>query len=442
MDKTLPHDFDEEKETLGSMIIDKDKVDDVASILEIGDFYFEKHNEIYKVILKLHDDLESEVDLVAVTSKLRDKELLDELGGAKYLSSLCDIVATPESASFHANKVKKYSTLRRIVKTGNNLVKLGYSKESNVEEVLNEVEEKIYQVAENTDKNEDIIKLKNSKNLYKHIDDIEERVAQENITGISTGIKALDNKTAGLHKPYYTILAARPSMGKTMVSLNVAKNIVENKDRAGLIFSAEMSKKEILDRLLASEAGVDSLKILKGQLKDEDRLKITDAAGKLNNMNLTIYGKKHKRIQDIRAKARKVAREENIDFIVVDYLQLLDGFDNESREQQVSKLSRALNSLGEELNVHMMVLSQLNRQVENRQNKRPILADLKFSGSIEQDADNVIFVYRDEYYNPQTEKKNIMELILAKCRNGKVGTVNVAYDLAYQTIYDLDGYKI
>ncbi|TDX48304.1 replicative DNA helicase [Orenia marismortui] len=437
IDRVPPHDQEVEKSTIGSMMLDAKAIDEVSTIATDKDYYFEKHGIIHKAILELHNDPEQEVDLVTVSTKLREQGQIDAVGGASYITSLVNSVPTAANARHYAKKVKDYADLRRLIKTGDKLVQMGYKKEANVTEVLDIAQEEIYKSSIQNDSQEDICDFTDSSSWVDHMDDIECRMKQGGITGLPTGFADIDSMTAGLQPGGYTIIGARPSMGKTMVAINMALNMAKE-GNAGVFFSAEMRKKLVLDRFLAAESGVNSLALKKGQLSQKDWIKISDGTARLNNTPLTVIGNRINHVSDIRALTRKLKREKDIKFIMVDYLQLLQGFEDKSTKNlQVQEMSRAFKYLAAELDIHVIVLSQLSRSVEKRNNKRPQLSDLRDSGSIEQDADNIAFIYRDEYYDPMTEKKNILEFIWGKVRDGQVGTIELAYDLSIQKVFDL-----
>ena len=435
VDKIPPHNLDAEKSTLGSMLLDRDAIAKVVEILKPGDFYKQAHAMILEVIHFLFEKGEP-VDLVTVTEILRERDQLETIGGASYLTNLVNSVPTAANVEHYAKIVEEKSILRGLLKSANQISQLGYQEEEELDIILDKAEQLIFNIsqkraAQGFDKIKDI--------LMDTFDNIEKMYNQQSeVTGVPTGFKDLDKMTSGFQEADLIIIAARPSMGKTALALNMAQYIAVEEDLSVGIFSLEMSKAQLVQRMLCSEAQVNSHKLRTGKLNENDWRRISQAAGRLGEARVFIDDTPGITAMEMRAKARRIQAEHGLDIILIDYLQLMQGSGStESRQQEVSKISRSLKGLARELNVPVVSLSQLSRAVEQRNDKRPQLSDLRSSGSIEQDADVVAFIYRDEYYNPDTEKKGITEVIIGKQRNGPVGVTELAFQKEYTKFVDL-----
>ncbi len=435
VDKIPPHNLDAEKSTLGSMLLDRDAIAKVVEILKPGDFYKQAHAMILEVIHHLFEKGEP-VDLVTVTEILRERGQLETIGGASYLTTLVNSVPTAANVEHYAKIVEEKAILRALLKSANQISQLGYQEEEELDIILDKAEQLIFNIsqkraAQGFDKIKDILMdtFDNIENMYNQ---------QSEVTGVPTGFKDIDKMTSGFQEADLIIIAARPSMGKTALALNMSQHIAVEEDLSVGIFSLEMSKAQLVQRMLCSEAQVNSHKLRTGKLNENDWRRISQAAGRLGEARIFIDDTPGITAMEMRAKARRIQAEHGLDIILIDYLQLMQGSSNtESRQQEVSKISRSLKGLARELNVPVVSLSQLSRAVEQRNDKRPQLSDLRSSGSIEQDADVVAFIYRDEYYNPDTEKKGITEVIIGKQRNGPVGATELAFQKEYTKFVDL-----
>ncbi|GAB6099635.1 replicative DNA helicase [Halanaerocella petrolearia] len=435
VEKVPPHSLDAEKSTLGSMLLDSDAIAKSVELLTSDDFYWQSHATIFRVISRLFDKGEP-VDLVTVNQQLREEEKLEDIGGASYITSLIDSVPTAANIEHYAKIVEEKATLRRLIKVANQISRLGYSEEKEVSELLDEAESKIFEISQTK-------RVDGFSGVNDILIDTFDRLEQlqehgDDVTGVPTGFRDLDKMTSGFQDSDLIIIAARPSMGKTALALNIAQYVAVEEDIPVGIFSLEMSKAQLVQRLLCSEAQVDSHRLRTGKLREVDWERLSHAAGRLGESKIFIDDTPGITAMEMRAKARRIKAEHGLGMILIDYLQLMQSSGNtESRQLEVSQISRSLKGLARELDVPVVSLSQLSRAVEQRNDKRPQLSDLRSSGSIEQDADLVSFIYRDEYYNPDTEKKGITEIIVGKQRNGPVGTVELAFQKEYTKFVDL-----
>ena len=438
--KIPPHDTEAEQAVLGSMLTDQDAVIDAIEILKPDDFYREDNKYIYEAILNLYNKAEP-IDIITVKSELISMGKFEVIGGFEYLGILPDKVPLVANAARYIKIVEEKALLRKLIKASNELIELGYAQNEDVEMVMDQAEKKIF----------DIMQGKNQKGfsaikdvLIESFAEIEKLYNQkEPITGVPTGFSDLDYKTAGLHNSDLVLVAARPAMGKSAFALNIASYAAINAKVPVAIFNLEMSKSQLVNRMLCCEAMVDSNKIRTGKIEENDWVKLATALGPLSEAPIYIDDTAGISIAEIRAKCRKLKLEKNIGLIVIDYLQLIQGSGkrNSSREQEISEISRSLKILAKELDVPVIALSQLSRAAEQRQDHRPMLSDLRESGAIEQDADIVMFLYRDDYYNPDTEKKNIAEVILAKHRAGSTGTVELLWMGNYTKFANIERYR-
>ena len=435
--KIPPHDIEEEQAILGCMLTDKDAVISAIEVLKEESFYREDNRAIYSAILSLYSRNEP-VDIITVKAELVEQGNFERVGGLEYLAELPERVPTTANVEKYIKIVDEKATLRSLIQTSNELIALGYDESEDVDSIMDMAEKKVFGLSQ-----------KKSAKGYTALKDVlvgsfaelEKLYNQKgNVTGITTGFIDLDNKTAGLHNSDLIIIAARPEMGKSAFAINLATNAAIKANVPAVIFNLEMSKEQVGNRILCSEAMVDSNKIRTGQIEDEDWMKLATTLGELSEAPIYIDDTPGISIMEIRAKCRKLKLEKNIGLIVIDYLQLIQGTGkkNASREQEISEISRSLKILAKELDVPVIALSQLSRTAERRDDKRPMLSDLRESGAIEQDADIVIFLYRDDYYNEDTEKKNVAEVILAKHRGGSTGTVELAWMPSYTKFANLD----
>ena len=438
--KIPPHDTDAEQAVLGSMLTDQDAVIDAIEVLKPEDFYREDNKYIYEAILNLYNKAEP-IDIITVKSELISMGKFEVVGGFEYLGILPDKVPLVANAERYIKIVEEKSLLRQLIKASNELIDLGYAQNEEVEVVMDQAEKKIFNIMQGKNqKGFSVIKDV----LIESFAEIEKLYNQkEPITGVPTGFSDLDYKTAGLHNSDLVLVAARPAMGKSAFALNIASNAAIKAKVPVAIFNLEMSKEQLVNRILCSEAMVDSNKIRTGKIEEDDWVKLATALGPLSEAPIYIDDTAGINIAEIRAKCRKLKLEKNIGLIVIDYLQLIQGSGkrNASREQEISEISRSLKILAKELDIPVIALSQLSRAAEQRQDHRPMLSDLRESGAIEQDADIVMFLYRDDYYNPDTEKKNIAEVILAKHRGGSTGTVELLWMGSYTKFANIERYR-
>ena len=424
--KVPPNDIEAEQAVIGSMLTDKDAVSSALEVLRPDDFYRDDNRIIFSAIMNLYNRSEP-VDIITLKSELTSLGKLEAVGGLEYIAQLPDKVPTTSNVEKYIKIVEEKALLRSLIKTGNDVIELGYDPTQEVEVIMDQAEKKIF----------DAIQRKNQKG-YHTIKDILvdsftelERLynQKQHITGVPTGFADLDYKTAGLHNSDLILVAARPAMGKSAFALNIATNAAVRAKVPVVIFSLEMAKEQMANRILCSEAMVDSNKVRTGKVEDEDWAKLAAASGELSEAPIYIDDTPGISIMEIRAKCRKMKMEKDIGLIVIDYLQLIQGSGKRgaSREQEISEISRSLKILAKEINVPVIALSQLSRAPEQRPDHRPMLADLRESGAIEQDADIVMFLYRDDYYNEESEKKNIAEVIIAKQRSGSTGTVELLW---------------
>ena len=422
--KVPPHDEDAEQAVLGSMLTDNDAVMAAVEVLKDDAFYREDNKIIYQAILNLYSKSEP-IDIITLKDELESMGKFEQVGGFEYLASLPDKVPTTANVQKYIKIVEEKSVLRNLIKTANEIIELGYNPTEDVEDIMDGAEKKIF----------DIMQSKNTKSytpikdvLVESFTNLEKLYNQkQHVTGVPTQFYDLDDKTAGLHGSELILVAARPAMGKTAFALNIATNAALRANVPVAIFSLEMSKDQLVNRMLCSEAMVDSNKVRTGKLDEEDWTKLAEAIGPLSEAGVYIDDTPGISVMEIRTKCRKLKMEKNIGLVVIDYLQLISGSNkrNGSREQEISEISRSLKVLAKELNVPVIALSQLSRAVEQRDDHRPMLSDLRESGAIEQDADIVMFLYRDDYYNKESAEKDIAEVIIAKQRGGSTGTVKL-----------------
>lgn len=426
LQKIPPHDEEAEEAVIGSMLTDKDAVVSAIEVLKSDDFYREDNKTIFSAIMSVYSKGEP-IDIITIKDELTSMGKLEAVGGLEYLASLPDKVPTTANVEKYIKIVEEKSLLRSMIKTGNEIINLGYSQNEEVESIMDNAQKKIF----------DIMQRKAQKG-YSSIKDIlvdsfselqELYNNKKHITGVATGFADLDNRTAGLHKSELVLIAARPAMGKTAFALNIATNAAVQTNVPVIVFSLEMSKEQCANRILCAQAMVDSSKVGRGEISDEEWSKLAIASGELSeSAGIYIDDTPGITVAEIRAKCRKLKMEKNIGLIVIDYLQLIQGSGRAtSREQEIAEISRSLKILAKEIDVPVVALSQLSRAPEARTDHRPMLQDLRESGSIEQDADVVMFIYRDDYYNPQAEQTNIAEIIVAKNRSGPVGTTELLW---------------
>ena len=438
--KIPPHDIEAEQAVIGSMLTDKDALIDAIEVLKSDDFYRQDNKTIYEAMLNLVSQSEP-VDVITVKAELMTLGKLDAVGGLEYLASLPDKVPTTANVEKYIKIVQDKSVLRSLIKASNELIDLGYGETEDVDSIMDTAERRVFEISQGKSQ-KGYSEIKDV--LVESFAEIEKRYNQKQpITGIPTGFTDLDYKTAGLHNSDLILIAARPAMGKSALALNIATNAALHAKTPVIVFNLEMSKSQLVSRMLCSEAMVDSNKVRTGKMEEDDWVKLATALGPLSEAPIYIDDTAGITMNEIRAKCRKLKIEKNIGLVVIDYLQLIQasGRRNGSREQEISEISRSLKILALELDIPVIAISQLSRAAEARSDHRPMLSDLRESGAIEQDADIVMFLYRDDYYNPDSDKKNIAELTLAKHRSGSTGTVELLWLGNYTKFVNIEKYR-
>lgn len=438
---TPPQNLDVEASLLGSLLIDNDSFIKIGDMLQPEDFYDDRHRTIFSAMRILHDK-RSPVDILTLSEQLKNKGQLDSVGGASYLTELTNYVPTASHMEQYAQIVADKAIRRRLISASKDIASIGFDENKTLQELIEEAETRLFEVSQRHVR-QDITSLESILgDSFDRLDDLHRN--KGGIRGIPTGLRDLDKLLAGLQRSDLIVLAARPSMGKTALMLNIALDIATKaKQGAVLVFSLEMSKEQLVDRLLAAEAGVDAWKLRTGEgLTDKDFERLSAGMGELAEAPIFIDDTSGITVSDLRTKARRLHHQNPLAAIMVDYLQLMSGGSRyasiANRVQEISEISRSLKILARELNVPVVALSQLSRSVESRSPQIPQLADLRESGSIEQDADVVAFLYREEYYNPDTDKKNITELLVKKHRNGPVKNIDLYFDRDKQRFRNLD----
>ncbi|MGX6970310.1 replicative DNA helicase [Vagococcus bubulae] len=437
-DRVPPQSIEAEQAVLGSVFLNADALIEAMEYIDSADFYRRSHQLLFQTMLDLNNRNEA-IDVITMKTELEQKQLLEDVGGISYLSELTTSVPTAANVGHYAKIVEQKSLLRRLIQTATDIVTKGFEQDEDVEFILDEAERQILEVSEKRNRSGF---LAISDVLSDSIAQIEQLSQQgDDITGLPTGYHALDKMTAGLQSEELIILAARPAVGKTAFALNIAQNVGTKTDESVAIFSLEMSAESLVNRMLCSEGSIEASHLKTGQLTDEEWNSLIVAMGSLSRANIFIDDTPGIKISEIRAKCRKLAQEQgDLGLILIDYLQLIEGTGRENRQQEVSEISRQLKKLAKELKVPVIALSQLSRGVEQRQDKRPVLSDIRESGSIEQDADIVAFLYRDDYYQrdgedgddePAQESNNIIEVIIEKNRSGARGTVELMFIKEY-----------
>jgi replicative DNA helicase len=426
--KIPPQNIDAEVSLLGSVLIEDEVITAIADKIFPGDFYDKRHGTIYAAMVKLYEKHQP-VDLLTLSNALKDTDELEDVGGSSYLTELTNAVPTAAHAEHYADIVAEKSMRRKLIKASEDIVNLSFGDgASSVQEILEQAEKRLFAVSQQTTK-QDLVSIEQIlADGFDRLDELHKNKGR--LRGVRTGWKDLDNMTAGLQRSDLIILAARPAMGKTTLVGNLIQNVATHEKQAVLFFSLEMSKDQLVDRMLASESGVDAWNIRTGNLTDDDFEKLGAAMGSLSEAPIYIDDTPGITVLEMRTKARREAQKHPLGLIVIDYLQLMSGSrggGDFNRVQEVSEISRGLKLIARELNVPVIALSQLSRSVESRSPQIPQLSDLRESGSIEQDADIVAFLYREDYYNPETDRQHIADLILAKHRNGPTGRIELYF---------------
>jgi replicative DNA helicase len=428
-----PHSIESEESVIGSILLSSDSANEVMDKLDADDFYHPAHQAIFRAITSLYN-ANRPIDAITVTEELRRGGDLERVGGVAYVSRLLDIVPSAANIEYYAGIVEEHAQRRHLLRAGSTIHDLAFRLEDEIAQVLDRAEQTVMGVAGRKvgDGMSQLGGLFNP--ILEELEMLE--AAGSEVTGLSTGFRDLDRKLTGLHPANLLIVAARPGMGKSSLTANIAMN-VSMAGKSVAIFSLEMSKEEVAQRMLCSLARIDSMKLRTGKIGDAAWPRLTDAAGRLYDAPLFVDDSPVATVTDIRAKCRRVKRQHGLELIVVDYMQLMQGSARENRQQEIAEISRNLKNLARELEVPVIALSQLNRNLESREDKRPRLGDLRESGSLEQDADVVMFIYRDEYYNEQSEKRGIAEVAIAKHRAGATGTVEMTFMPEFTRFSDL-----
>lgn len=440
-----PQNIEAEQSVLGSILLDPEAIILAMEFVETNDFYRRAHQLIFQSMNELNEKNEA-IDVITIANNLEARNQLEDVGGTPYLTELATTVPTATNVGYYAKIVEERAILRNLIQTATEIASKGYEETDNLPNLLDEAERKILEVSEKKSRSGFVDIETVLRNTINNIDDLFQN--DDDITGISTGYKMLDQMTAGLHEDELIILAARPGVGKTAFALNVAQNIGTKTDENVAIFSLEMGAEQLVNRMLCAEGTINATNLRTGQLTEEEFTKLFVAMGSLSKANIYIDDTPGIRTAEIRAKCRKLKQEKgDLGLIVIDYLQLIEGTGRESRQQEVSEISRQLKKLAKELSVPVIALSQLSRSVEQRQDKRPILSDLRESGSIEQDADIVAFLYREDYYRGEDDEEeeesadeNVVEVILEKNRSGARGTIKLLFIKEYNKFSSLSYY--
>ncbi len=429
-----PQNLDAEQGVLGSIMLDPEAFATVEGILGADQFYKEGHRKIFKAMERLSRQGDP-IDIIGLGEELRRAGELESIGNFPYLVGLMDMVPTAAYADYYAKLVAEKSVLRELISASGKVMQQAYDHAAPLEEILDLAESSIFQVS--TARQRHSFNGMNTlvSETFQYINEMHENPTP--VSGLATGFKDLDQLTSGLHPSSLNVLAARPSMGKTAAALSIGQHVALRENKAVAVFSLEMPAVQLVMRMLCSEARVDMARIRNGQLSDRDFQRIADTAGRMSEARLFIDDNGSLSVTELRSRARRLKAEQDIGLVVIDYLQLMSGGNTENRQQEISTISRGLKSLARELDIPVLVLSQLSRAVEGRPNKRPMLSDLRESGAIEQDADLVMFIYRDEYYDPHSEHQGIAEIIVGKQRNGPVGTVKLQFHGAHVRFNDL-----
>ncbi len=435
--RVMPHSVEAEQSVVGAMLMDKDAILTASEIISGQDFYQVAYGVVFDSMVELFNEGKP-VDLVTLQERLKEKDVAPEIASLEFVRDLLNAVPTSANVKYYAEIVSDKSMMRRLIKLNEEIANICYAGKEPVPEILETTEKSVFELLQRRNTGE-YVPIKQV--VLSALERIEKAAKSKGtVTGIPTGFIDLDYKLSGLQPSDLVLIAARPSMGKTAFALNIAQYVAFKKNKGVAIFSLEMSKEQLVNRLFALESQVDSQALRTGNLKDSDWEKLIEGAGIIGKSNLIIDDTPGLSVSELRSKCRKYKLEHNIELVIIDYLQLMAGSvgkRSESRQQEISEISRSLKALARELNVPVVAISQLSRAVESRPDKRPMLSDLRESGAIEQDADVVMFIYRDEYYNKDSDKKKQAEIIIAKQRNGPIGTVDLAWLADYTKFANL-----
>ena len=434
--RILPHSVEAEQSVIGSMIMDREAIVVASELITGEDFYNRQYGILFETMVELNDE-GSPVDLVTLQNRLREKDVPPEVSSLEFVRDLITAVPTSANIKYYANIVAEKATLRRLIRLNEEIANTCYAGKESLEYILDDTEKKVFQLVQKRT-TDDFVPIRQV--VMNALDRIEMAARNKgSVTGVPTGFIDLDYRTAGMQPSDLILIAARPSMGKTAFALNIAQYVAFKKNMSIAIFSLEMSKEQLVNRMFSLESNVDAQKLRTGQLNDQEWERLIESAGAIGKSNLIIDDTPGISVAELRSKCRKYKLEQNLSMIIIDYLQLMTGSGRtDSRQQEISDISRSLKSIARELNVPVIALSQLSRAVEQRPDHRPMLSDLRESGAIEQDADVVMFIYRDDYYNHDTDKKGISEIIIAKQRNGPIGTVELAWLPEYTKFANLE----
>ena len=434
--RTMPQSIEAEQSVVGSMLLDSDAITVASEIITGDDFYNKQYGVLFDTMVELHEE-GSSVDVVTLQNRLREKDVPPEVSSLEFIRDLVAMVPTSANVKYYAKIVSDKALLRRLIRLNEDIANTCYQGKENTEVILEETEKKVFDLVQRRGSS-DYVPIRQV--VMNAMDKIEASAKLHGtVTGIATGFLDLDYRTAGMQPSDLVLIAARPSMGKTAFVLNIAQNVAFKLHQCVAIFSLEMSKEQLVNRMFSLESSVDAQKLRTGQLADDEWEKLIESANTIGNSKLIIDDTPGISISELRSKCRKFKLEHDLKMIIIDYLQLMSGSGrSDSRQQEISDISRSLKSVARELNVPVLALSQLSRAVEQRPDHRPMMSDLRESGAIEQDADVVMFIYRDDYYNKETDRKGISEIIIAKQRNGPIGTVELAWLPQYTKFANLE----
>ncbi|MBQ2800670.1 MAG: replicative DNA helicase [Lachnospiraceae bacterium] len=423
--RVQPHSIEAEQSVIGAMLMDKEAIVVASEMLHGDEFYARQHGVLFDAMVELYNEGKP-VDLITLQNRLREKDVPPEISSLEFVKDLLNVVPTSANVKHYATIVAEKALLRKLIRTNEEIANACYVGKDKVETILEDTEKRIFELVQSRNSG-DYVPIRQV--VINALEKIEASAKTKgNVTGLSTGFLDLDYKTAGMQPSDFILVAARPSMGKTAFVLNIAEHMAFKDDKCVAIFSLEMSKEQLVNRLFSLESRVDAQQLRTGDLKDSDWEKLIESANVIGKSRLIIDDTPSISISEMRSKCRKFKLEHGLDIVIIDYLQLMSGSGrSDSRQQEISDISRSLKAMARELNVPVIALSQLSRAVEQRPDHRPMLSDLRESGAIEQDADVVMFIYRDDYYNKDSENKNIAEIIIAKQRNGPIGTVNLVW---------------
>jgi len=434
--RIMPHSMEAEQAVIGSMIMDIEAVTVASEIITGEDFYSRQYGILFETMVEMNEEAQP-IDLVTLQNRLREKDVPPEVSGLEFVRDLLTSVPTSANIKYYANIVAEKSLLRKMIKLNEEIANTCYAGKESLEFIMEDTEKRMFQLLQRHDTG-DFVPIRTV--VMNAMDKIETAAKNKgSVTGIPTGFTDLDYRTAGMQPSDLVLIAARPSMGKTAFVLNIAQHVAFKKNLPVAIFSLEMSKEQLVNRMFSLESSVDAQKLRTGQLNDQDWERLIESAGVIGRSKLMIDDTPGISISELRSKCRKMKLEHGLSMIIIDYLQLMSGSGrSDSRQQEISDISRSLKAVARELHVPVLALSQLSRAVEQRPDHRPMLSDLRESGAIEQDADVVMFIYRDDYYNHDTDRKGVSEIIIAKQRNGPIGTVELAWLPEYTKFANLE----